>query len=239
LSHRAIGATIGRKGAIMRIRATILGGSLAAASLLLFAPAASAHEDFTDGHFDLAIGFVEEPAYAGQPNGVQLFLNENGHPVTDLGDELNVTVTFGDQTSDPMTFQPAFEAGEFGTPGDYRAFFVPSQPGGYTFHLAGTFHGQKFDETAASGQKTFDDVQDLNSASFPQVNAPSNEELATRIDREAARTADAVKAAETSATSAGDDASGARTFGIIGIVVGALGLAVGVAALVSARASRT
>jgi hypothetical protein len=223
----------------MRIRATILGGSLAIASLLVFASPASAHEDFTEGRFELAIGFAEEPAYAGQPNGVQLFLNENGHPVTDLGDELQVTVTFGDQTSDPMTFQPAFEVGEFGTPGDYRAFFVPSQPGGYTFHLTGTFHGQKFDETADSGPKTFDDVQDLNAASFPQVNAPSNEELATRIDQEAARTSDAVKAAAASATSAGDDASGARTFGIIGIVVGALGLAVGVAALFSARASRS
>jgi hypothetical protein len=223
----------------MRIRATILAGSLAAASLLLFAPAASAHEDFTEGHFDLAIGFAEEPAYAGQPNGVQLFLSENGHPVTDLGGELQVTLTFGDQTSDPMTFQPAFEVGEFGTPGDYRAFFVPSQPGGYTFHLTGTFHGQKFDDTAASGPKTFDDVQDLNGASFPQVNAPSNEELATRIDQEAGRTADAVKAAEASAASAGENASSAKTFGIIGIVVGALGLAVGIAALGSARTART
>jgi hypothetical protein len=224
----------------MRIRATTLAGSLAAASLLSFASAASAHEEFPEGHFDLAIGFVNEPAYAGQPNGVQLFLNEDGHPVTiDLGHELQVTVTFGDQTSNPMTFEPAFEAGEFGTPGDYRAFFVPSQPGGYTFHLTGTFHGQKFDETAKSGPKTFDDVQDLNAASFPPVNAPSNEELATRIDQEAARTADAVTAAETSATSAGDDASSAKTFGIIGIVVGALGLAVGISALRSARVSRT
>jgi hypothetical protein len=222
----------------MRIRATILAGSLAVASLLLFASAASAHVDFTEGHFDGALGFAEEPAYAGQPNGVQLFLNENGRPVTDLGDELQLTVTFGDQTSDPMTFEPAFEVGEFGTPGDYRAFFVPSQPGGYTLHLTGTFHGQKFDETATSGPKTFDDVQDLNAASFPQVNSPSNEELATRIDQEAARTAEAVKAAGASATSADDDASGARTLGIIGIVVGAAGLAAGIGALRSARASR-
>jgi hypothetical protein len=223
----------------MRIRATILAGSLATASLLVFAPAASAHVPFTEGPLDLEIGFVQEPAYAGQPNGVQLFLNENGHPVTDLGDELQVTVTFGDQTSDPLTFQPAFEPGEFGTPGDYRAFFVPSQPGGYTFHLTGTFHGQRFDDTAASGPKTFDDVQDLNAASFPQVNAPSNEELATRIDQEAARTSDAVKAAAASAASAGDDASAATTFGVIGIVVGALGVAVGIVALRSARTART
>jgi hypothetical protein len=223
----------------MRIRAMVAAGSLAAASLLLFAPAASAHEDFTLGRFDLAVGFATEPAYAGQPNGVQMFLNENGKPVTDLQDELQVTVTFGDQTSDPMTFQPAFEVGEFGTPGDYRADFVPSQPGGYTFHVTGTFHGQKFDPiTAASGPKTFDDVLDLNSASFPQVNAPSNEELAARIDQESARAAGAVKAAGTAATDASDAADSAKTLGTIGIVVGALGLVVAIVALVSARKAK-
>jgi hypothetical protein len=223
----------------MRIRAVLLAGSLAATSLLLFAPPASAHEDFTLGNFDLAVGFATEPAYAGQPNAVQLFLNENGKPVTDLQDELQVTVTFGDQTSDPLTFEPAFEVGEFGTPGDYRADFVPSQPGGYTFHLTGTFHGQKFDKiTAASGPKTFGDVLDLNSASFPQVNAPSNEELATRIDQDAARTAAAVKTANSAATDASDSASSAKTLGTIGIVVGALGLVVAVVAIASARKTR-
>jgi hypothetical protein len=224
----------------MRIRAFIAAGTLAAASLLLFAPAASAHEDFHVGNFELAIGFATEPAYAGQPNGVQLLLNEDGKPVTaESLDALQVTVTFGDQTSDPMTFEPEFEIGEFGTPGDYRASFVPSQPGAYTLRLTGTFHGQKFDEvTATSSPKTFSDVQDLNSASFPQVNAPSNTELATRIDQDSARTSAAVKAAATSATSAADEASSAKTLGTIGIVVGALGLIVAIVAVASARKAR-
>jgi hypothetical protein len=223
----------------MRIRALLVAASLAAAPLLLLAPAASAHEDFTVGKFDLAIGFATEPAYAGQPNAVQMFFNENGAPVTaDTLSGLQVTVTFGDQTSDPMTFEPDFEIGEFGTPGDYRAFFVPSQPGAYTFHLTGTFHGQKFDETAKSGPKTFSDVQDLSSASFPQVNAPSNQELATRIDQESARTTTAVKAAAGAATDASDAASSAKTIGTVGIVVGALGLIVAVVAVASARKAR-
>jgi hypothetical protein len=215
----------------MRIRATILAGVAAAAVLLLAGPA-SAHEDRTIGRFEVAVGFAEEPAYAGQPNGVQMILNENGKPVIDLKDELQVVVSVGDQTSEPFTFEPAFEVGEFGTPGDYRANFVPSQAGAYTFTISGTFHGTKFnDEAFTSDPKTFADVIDINSASFPQVTSPSNEELATRIDQESARTAATVKAAQAAATSAGDDASGARTIGLIGLVAGLLGLVTAVYAV--------
>ena len=220
----------------MRIRALVVTCLLGAGLILMQTTPAAAHEDRHVGTFDVAVGFAQEPAYAGQPNGVQLFLNEGGQPVTDLGDELQVTITFNGETSEPLTFEPAFEVGEFGTPGDYRADFAPSQPGTYTFTISGTFQGQKFqDEGFTSGPKTFGDVLDLNSASFPTVTAPTNEELATRIDQESARTADAVRAAEASATTAGDDASSARTIGVIGIVVGLLGLGVAVAALAAAR----
>jgi hypothetical protein len=224
----------------MRIRATIIAGATAAASVLLLAGPASAHEDRTIGRLEVAVGFAEEPAYAGQPNGVQMFLNENGTAVTDLKDELQVVVSVGDQTSEPFTFEPAFEIGEFGTPGDYRANFVPSQPGTYTFTISGTFHGTKFnDEAFTSGPKTFADVRDLNSASFPQVTSPSNQELATRIDQESARTAAAVKTAQGAAATAGDDASGARTLGVIGLVVGALGLVTAIYAASIVRKPRS
>ena len=90
------------------------------------------------GHIEMAVGFGTEPdAYAGLPNSVLLLLAHDGEPVIDLGDSLTVTIEFGDQTSDPLTFEPAFEVGEFGTPGDYRAYFVPSQAGDYTFHITG------------------------------------------------------------------------------------------------------
>ena len=224
----------------MRIRATILAAVAAAASVLLLAAPASAHEDRTIGRFEVAVGFAEEPAYAGQPNAAQLFINENGKPVTDLTDELQVVVSVGDQTSEPFTFEPAFEIGEFGTPGDYRANFVPSQAGAYTFTISGTFKGQKFnDEAFTSSPKTFADVIDINSASFPQVTSPSNQELATRIDQESARTATAVKAAQAAASTAGDDASGARTLGLIGLVAGALGLVTAIYAASVVRRARS
>ena len=222
----------------MRIRAIVTAGLLAAGSLLLLATPASAHEDRVVGDFEMTVGFATEPAFAGQPNGVELFLSEHHEAVTDLADELEVTVTFGEQTSEAMPFEAAFEVGEFGTPGDYRADFVPSQPGTYSFHVSGTFHGQDFDEEFTSGPRTFGDVEDLNAASFPQVTAPSNQELATRIDQEAARGADALRAASAAASTAEDDAAGARTLGVAGIGIGALGVVVAVVAIASARRAR-
>jgi hypothetical protein len=153
--------------------------------------------------------------------------------------DMTVVVSTGGQDSEPMELEPAFfvedGAVEFGTPGQYVASFVPTRPGTYSFHFVGTVEGEKFDETFRSGPKTFDDVQDISAVMFPEVTAPSNDELATRIDQESARTSDAVAAANDAASVAADDASGARTIGLIGIVVGVLGLVVAIVAVAASK----
>jgi hypothetical protein len=225
----------------MRIRAMLVGGAILAVALLMLTPGvASAHEEKEVGPYSLAVGFGTEPdAYAGLPNSVQLLLSKGGGPVVDLGDGLRVTIEFGDQASDPMTFEPAFEIGEFGTPGDYRAYFVPSQAGDYTFHLTGSIDGTKVDESFTSGPQTFSSVQELSGATFPRVQAPTNAELASRIQEESDRTSSAMTDATTEATAvaaaAKDAADSAKTVGIIGIVVGTIGLILGAIALSSAR----
>lgn len=197
--------------------------------------AAQAHVEEQTGSFDYEIGFGTEPAYVGQPNSVQLIFNKGGKPVVNLTDELKVTVSFGGQSTD-LAFEPNFEVGGDGDPGDYRAWFVPSQAGKYTFHLTGTFEGQAFDVTATSGPKTFASVQELSSVAFPPVTAPTNEELATKIDQEATRTQDALTAAMSAASSANDAAKTAKTVGIVGALLGAIGLIVAIVALTWKRA---
>jgi hypothetical protein len=221
----------------MRIRAKLAAAFLAAATILaLFPGTASAHAERSVGPFDLEIGFRDEPAYVGVPNAAFLELSRDGNPVTDIGDALSVTLRFGDQTSDPLVFDPLEE------PGQYQAPFVPSQAGAYTFTLSGTLDGVKFDLSLTSGPKTFDEVQDLSGATFPQVQAPTNADLASRIQEESDRTSSAIADATAAATdaqaaadSAKDAADSAKAFGIIGIVVGAIGLIVGAFALSAAR----
>jgi hypothetical protein len=222
---------------IMRVIAV---SAVVVAMLAFAAGPASAHEERDVGKYTFAVGFGQEPAFAGQPNSVQLILTQNGKPVIDLSDTLAVSVVFGDQSVD-LSIEPFFEIGEFGNPGDYRAWFIPTRAGHYTFHFTGSVGGQKVDETFTSGPKTFDDVVSPAVAEFP-VQDPTNGELADRITREIPRLdsaiADVKSSAQSSVASASDDANSAKTLGLIGIVVGGLGLIAGISGVAMARRRR-
>jgi hypothetical protein len=207
-----------------------LGAFGLAIGLALAPTAAFAHAPGSAGPYDYEIGFGTEPAYVGQPNSVQLILNKGGKPVTNMTDQLKVTVSFGSQSTD-FTFEPNFEVGGDGQPGDYRAWFVPSQPGKYTFHLTGTLDGTTFDQTVTSGPSTFNEVQSVADSTFPQVQAPTTDELATRIQADAAR----LSAAQAAAQSATDTAKTAKNVALVALVVGAIGVIAAIAALATRK----
>jgi len=203
--------------------------------VLLPVGAASAHGDEEQGDLTLSVGFGTEPAYLGEPNSVQVLVHRGEEPVTDLGSDLEVTVGFGD-ASTTLPLEPYFELDEWGTPGDYRAWFIPSEPGAYTFSLAGEIEGKKVEVTMSSSPSTFSDVVDPAEAAFPPADAgPSAGDLADRIEAESARTADAVAAAEAEAASADDAAGMAKILALGGVLAGVVGLIVGVVALATSR----
>ena len=192
---------------------------------------ALAHEERTVGKFKFTVGWGEEPTYAGILNSVQLILADSkGKPVTDLGDSLKVTVEFSGQTVShglETTFDP--DSGE-GTPGDYRAFFIPTRPGNYTFHFTGSIRGQKVDQRFTSSSTTFDPVKDPSEVMFPAKD-PSAGDLANRVVGVDTRVGQAKSVADTGKSTAGT----ALILGIIGVVLGAGGLVTGL----TARRKRT
>ncbi len=205
--------------------------AIAGAALLALLPAspALAHGDEHAGDLSIVIGFGAEPAYAGMPNSVQVVLEHDGEPVTDAKG-MTVDVTFGDATTS-YDLDPNFLIGVYGEPGDYRAFFVPSQPGPYTFHVMGEVDGEEIDVEMTSGPAAFAEVQDTLDAAFPPVEAPSNDELAGRLEAEGAR----VEAAQAAAQQAADDASSIRTIAVIALVIGAIGVIAAIAAIARTR----
>lgn len=220
-----------------RTRASAVVAALSA--MLVWPSIASAHVVEKVGPVDMEIGFGTEPAYTGQPNSVYVLLSDNGKPVVNLGDSLKVTVSVGGAggASVELPLVPNFELGGDGVPGEYRAYFVPSQPGPYTFHLKGSVDGTPIDETVTSGPKTFDEVQDLSGAVFPSIPYPGNGELATRIQADDARAKTALAQANAAADSAKNEAGSARLLAIAGLVVGLAGLGVAIAAKRSRRAA--
>jgi hypothetical protein len=206
--------------------AAVLATAVVTALLLLVAASpAAAHTVKKVGAYQFVVGWGSEPAYAGLLNSVQLVLTKlsDGKPVVNLGNSLTVTVVYGTQKM-PLALTPTFDPDTgFGTPGDYRAWLFPTAPGNYTFHFTGKVGTQVVDESFTSGPTTFATVEDPMNAQFP-VKAPSAVQLSQRLDTALPR----LKSSSSS--------SSGRTYGIIGIAIGALGLIAGGFALVRARA---
>jgi hypothetical protein len=206
--------------------------ALVGAIVLLMAGPALAHGEYDHGDIAIATGFQTEPAYVGQPNAVELEISKAGKPVTDVGQgDVKVGVSFGGQST-ALTLEPNFEVGEWGTPGDYIASFIPTQPGKYTFNVSGTVAGEQIKYSMTSGPYTFSEVEDPAPAMFPPVEAPSTAELSTKIDAAATRT-------DASITSAQDAADSARTVSIIAIIVALVAIVLGAIGWQRARKATT
>jgi hypothetical protein len=201
-------------------RSFLAAALLSAPVVLLTAGPAAAHEHRMVGKYSFTVGWGDEPTYTGLKNSVQLLLHDAGDkPINDLADTLQVEVSSGGQKA-KFPLKPAFDVEEkYGTPGDYRAYLIPTRPGQYSFHFTGNIKGDPIDETFTSSDKTFDDADDAADISFPAKD-PSTGELAARIDKEVPRLTAADKKAK-------NDASSARVVGIIGIVLGAAALGFG------------
>lgn len=196
----------------------LIGVTVALIALVLSAGLAGAHEHKTVGDYTLTVGFLNEPSINEQPNGLDFRVaqgtGDNAKPVEGLASTLKAEVKFGGQTM-PLTLEPVFNV-----PGSYKANFIPTAPGTYSFHITGTINNTPVDETFTSGPDTFSDVEDASALQFP-----------TKVGSSAA--------VSQTAHDASDTADSARIFGIIGIVIGALGLIAGIAGMMMARGSRT
>jgi len=206
------------------VRSALVAAVLCALVTSVAAPA-FAHEIRKVGKYEFTVGWGEEPAYAGFKNSVQFILKDlKGSPVTDLTDTLKVEVIFESQTQS-FPLEPTFDPDTgLGTPGDYRAWFIPTRPGNYTFHFTGSIHGQKIDQRFTSSSTTFDPVKAPTDVQFPAKD-PTNADLSNLVQAVNGRT----DAAKTAANKGKSTADTALILAIIGLGLGATGLGSSVA----------
>ncbi len=200
--------------AMRRFIATTAALLVVVASLTLFSDRAYAHERRIVGPYEIEVGWVDEPAYAGIPNGVFLHVAQTrgDAPVDGLAATLTVDAASGGLAPIRLAFQPIEH-----DPGSYRATFVPTSTGGYTFRLKGKIGTLEIDERFESGPSTFDDVRDVSVAQYPEK-VPAAQALARRLD------------------ALGAAADQARLLGAVGALLGLAGVLVGVLALARSRA---
>jgi len=191
------------------------------AGVLMQASAAVAYERRERGDLSFIVGWGEPPAFAGERNSVQLVLVGPGGPVV-KGVDLEVTVGRGDEEL-RLALLPHFEPDVWGQPGDYRAFFVPTEPGAYTFRLSGTVDGKPFRERFSTGTG-IEDVVDPGSVSLPAA-PDASPSPGTDLERLEA----SVERLEASTRRALADAADARGLAVAGLVYGLLALLGGLA----------
>tara|TARA_B100000029_G_C17548264_1_gene949216 strand:- start:552 stop:1571 length:1020 start_codon:yes stop_codon:yes gene_type:complete len=123
----------------------------------------------------------------------------------------------------------------FRDPGHYTADVIPTAPGIYEFRLFGTIEGHEINEIFISrgGGGGFGDVEASADLQFPE-SLPEVREIESAV-RGAQNAADG---AVDRALEAGDSASSAKTIGIIGIILGAIGIATGAGSAVFAYRRR-
>jgi hypothetical protein len=101
-------------------------------------------------------------------------------------------------------------------PGDYRAWFIPTAPGTYTFHFTGSIGSTKVDESFTSSPTTFDNVVDPAEVQFP-VKPPSTADLSVLLNRQNARLQASLSDAQSQAKTATIVAVVAVLLGISGV----------------------
>lgn len=141
-------------------RTFITGGLIALIFLMLSYQITLAHESVTVGNYELEIGWVDEPAIAGQKNAILVNVVDisTGEPVEDVS-SLTVAIFYGIQEKE-LTLQPLGED----TPGQFMAPLLPTLPGQYTIHLGGQLGDTPVDTHAEP-----EEVEAADTLQFPIV----------------------------------------------------------------------
>lgn len=148
------------------------------ASLLLTSGTASAHERRTVGPYQLVVGWLNEPAYVGQLNSLDLRVTDTrtNQPVTGLDKTITADVAAGGLAPFPLAV-----SARFGAAGAYNGWVMPTVTGTYIFHIKGKIESQDLDEKFTSGPGTFGDIENTAALQYP-AKVPVADELGKKLE---------------------------------------------------------
>lgn len=167
--------------------------AVTAMMLAVVAASVSAHEGReVEGEFEFVVGFMNEPAYVNQMNGIDLRIsylngdhNENDNSTDSADDEDHSNgEADGGHGGDSEPVENAhltlnatvIHGGEemelelrpvYNQPGAYTAEVIPTSPGTYSFHIDGEIDGIQIDETFTGGPDTFSEPAETDDLEFP------------------------------------------------------------------------
>lgn len=162
------------------IRALVAAALAVVVSIAPLSTPADAHETRRAGPYQLVVGWLNEPAFAGVANAASLVVTDTRadppEPVAGLEKTLTVDVFQGGLTT---PFASTFRA-RFGAPGSYAADMVPTRAGDYRFVISGKIGDLAVNEVFESGPGRFDEVRPQTALQYP-VQVPAGADLGAAL----------------------------------------------------------
>jgi len=159
--------------------------SLAAATLVvvssfaIYAGTASAHERRMVGPYQFVVGWLNEPAYVGLVNSLDMRISDTRVTPAKAVEGLEKTLTVDLQSGGLAPLALTITA-RFGTPGAYNGYVMPTATGTYTFTIKGKIESQDVNEKFESGPGRFGDIESTTALQYPNK-VPAADDLTKRL----------------------------------------------------------
>ncbi len=142
---------------------------------------AAAHETRMVGPYQFVVGWLDEPAFQGQPNAATIRVTDPrvtpAKPVLGLEKTVTIQVLSGGLTT-PFT---GVLRSVFGQAGLYALDILPTASGSYKYKVAGKVESLDVNETFESGPSTFADIVAVTSLQYPEQ-VPGGSDLTRRLN---------------------------------------------------------
>lgn len=148
-------------------------------SFAIYGGTAAAHERRTIGPYQLVVGWLNEPAYVGLVNSLDLRVTDTRVTPAKAVDGLEKTLTV-DLQAGGLAPLPLSVTARFGTPGAYNGYVMPTATGTYVFRIKGKIEDLDVDERFESGPGRFGDIEPTTALQYPNK-VPAAEEVGKRL----------------------------------------------------------
>jgi hypothetical protein len=162
-----------------RVISFVAAALVVATSFVAFADTAAAHERRTVGPYQLVVGWLNEPAYVGLMNSLDLRVTDTRVTPAKAIEGLENTLSVDLQTGGLAPLGLTVSA-RFGVPGAYNGYVMPTAAGIYTFTIKGKIESLDINEKFESGPGRFGDIESTDALQYPNK-VPVAEDLGKRL----------------------------------------------------------
>jgi hypothetical protein len=148
-------------------------------SFAIYAGTAAAHERRMVGPYQFVVGWLNEPAYVGLVNSLDMRISDTRVTPAKAVEGLEKTLTVDLQTGG-LGSLPLTVTARFGTPGAYNGYVMPTATGTYNFTIKGKIDTLDVNEKFESGPGRFGDIESTTALQYPNK-VPAADELTQRL----------------------------------------------------------